>query len=1216
MRKSREEGKVADENESQREQKGRRKRFCNPFKSSKDEAHPDGNYDLPLVDYHLVADPDRTFVYDDGAMEVSDTGVTSVSPRALKIFEAIREDEAALVLEELGNLQDAYEIDKKDRHGFALIHVAARYNLNRIVHTLLDYGADINIGTSQYKWTPLHLAARFNGLSTINVLLQRGADPSIKGNKGSTPLHFAARRGNEEIVKALLEHPSVKIDEKDSSGKTALHLACSEGHSKVSQILMNYGADIKAISADKSTPLHNAIVHGHSQIARLVFRRASDSDLCTNTKEMVENEDLQNNTVLHLAAWNNDVKTAELCLENGANANSKKSDETSALHLAATRGNLEVAELLLSRGASVDVKDGDSKTPLHRAAMFNQTKFIELLMDKDAKLNARDGEGRSPFLNAVAAGHVEAARALLQHGADISATDLLMKTCVHLAVENEKLKMLAMLLETREGTNNLSKADLWDRVPLHSAALTKDIKILEVLLSKQKQMSYRDVNYRTPLHLAAESSSSKHVDMLARRMCGVNDRDDLGRTPLHCAARKGQRKACLVLLSMGAEINSRDNISQTPLMLSVKGNHAKCVELLLDYKASADLQDNDGDSALHMACGQGRGAIVELLLNRGASVVLLNDRNHACLETAAKAGSSDASMIFVKHKRWSELESYKTSTGQNAMSLLVENFPEAAEVLLNQCVHHSQRLNASDPDYAVTYNFKYLDPGPNHKDRSRRSRFAALEAMIKHKRQRLLLHPLTLKLNQRKWSTLGRYVFISDFLTYLLLMILITAFIVIQREGQHFRPSDNKKARPRRSVNTMGNDEDDYKPKPSDIYPTKTPFTQAAPVIIMMLSLFHIMKEFFQIYVQRWNYFKDTSNYLDWVLYFCAAMFMVPYLTRAEDLDDWFGGLSDPRILWITGIFAIFVCYMNMMLFLRRYRLFGTYISMYIEVTKTVFQVLLVFVFLLLAFALVFHILFKEQAGFHTLQHSILRVMVMMIGELDFGAIFIDSIGEYKSEKKTRPLNPFPQVGFFFIFLCLFLLAVALMNLLVGLAVGDIDQMKKFATVRRLAMQIEYQIEIEEAYPSFIINRVYQEVYVEKPNKYSRRNRVIDWLYAWFDEATPEPVADEDSKTNELAVLQEEMTKNKKRIKTMMEMLEAQNNLLRSLAHRIDPSFELLGGNEETRGRGRMDGVDGPDGKHRAPHEGGTESEVPTDDTSVEFTREGKAATSLFEGGL
>lgn len=123
--------------------------------------------------------------------------------------------------------------------------------------------------------------------------------------------------------------------------------------------------------------------------------------------------------------------------------------------------------------------------------------------------------------------------------------------------------------------------------------------------------------------------------------------------------------------------------------------------------------------------------------------------------------------------------------------------------------------------------------------------------------------------------------------------------------------------------------------------------------------------------------------------------------------------------------------------------------------------------------------------------------------------------------------------------------------------------------------------------------------------------RVIDWLYAWIDEATPEPV-DEDSKPNELAVLHEEMTKNKKRIKTMMEMLEAQNNLLRSLAHRIDPSIELPQGNEEARKGRRMDVVDGPDGKHGP----GTESEVPTDDTSAEFTREDKASNSLFEGGL
>jgi len=92
-------------------------------------------------------------------------------------------------------------------------------------------------------------------------------------------------------------------------------------------------------------------------------------------------------------------------------------------------------------------------------------------------VNARDDEGRSPFLNAVAAGHTDSARVLLQLGADTTATDLLLKTSVHLAVENEHLTMLTMLLESRSGTNNLNKADLWDRVPLHYAAKSKDIKV-------------------------------------------------------------------------------------------------------------------------------------------------------------------------------------------------------------------------------------------------------------------------------------------------------------------------------------------------------------------------------------------------------------------------------------------------------------------------------------------------------------------------------------------------------------------------------------------------------------------------------------------------------------------------------------------------------------------------------------------------------------------
>jgi len=112
-----------------------------------------------------------------------------------------------------------------------------------------------------------------------------------------------------------------------------------------------------------------------------------------------------------------------------------------------------------------------------RAALFDQTKLITFLVEKGAKVNARDDDGRSPFLIAVAAGNIDSARVLLQLGAENTVTDLLLKTSVHLAVEKEHLTMLSMLLESRSGTNNLYKADLWDRVPLHYAAKSKNIKV-------------------------------------------------------------------------------------------------------------------------------------------------------------------------------------------------------------------------------------------------------------------------------------------------------------------------------------------------------------------------------------------------------------------------------------------------------------------------------------------------------------------------------------------------------------------------------------------------------------------------------------------------------------------------------------------------------------------------------------------------------------------
>ena len=86
-------------------------------------------------------------------------------------------------------------------------------------------------------------------------------------------------------------------------------------------------------------------------------------------------------------------------------------------------------------------------------------------------------DNRTPFLMAVAAGSVEGARFFLESGADVRACTSEMKNCVHLAVENGHLEIVQLLLNNTEATENLYRSDTWERVPLHNAAISPNIKV-------------------------------------------------------------------------------------------------------------------------------------------------------------------------------------------------------------------------------------------------------------------------------------------------------------------------------------------------------------------------------------------------------------------------------------------------------------------------------------------------------------------------------------------------------------------------------------------------------------------------------------------------------------------------------------------------------------------------------------------------------------------
>lgn len=75
----------------------------------------------------------------------------------------------------------------------------------------------------------------------------------------------------------------------------------------------------------------------------------------------------------------------------------------------------------------------------------------------------------------------------------------------------------------------------------------------------------------------------------------------------------------------------------------------------------------------------------------------------------------------------------------------------------------------------------------------------------------------------------------------------------------------------------------------------------------------------------------------------------------------------------------------------------------------------------------------------------------MMLGEIDFVGTYVQPY--YNSE--TEILLPFPMPTFFILGLFMVLMPILLMNLLIGLAVGDIESVRRNAQLKRLAMQVK-----------------------------------------------------------------------------------------------------------------------------------------------------------------
>ena len=288
-------------------------------------------------------------------------------------------------------------MDQADSQGRTALHEATGRGFGTIVKLLIAHGVNIDAKDS-WNRTPSQVAAACgydnildiilgklpitdncnhkallasarlrNALekeedSTVWDLLSTIVDVTVPDFEGRTALHHTAFHGKDQLAKTLLERGAdVHAKIADSAYRyrtmyesgisaetyqcqwvTPLHHAAGRGHLNVTKLLLNHGADLRAMGSQQYSPLNVAVHAGFAEVARTLLDYGAP--LCD------EGLDDEQPTLLYWAATLGYEDVLRVLLEHGVGSEAGTYWGTEALVVAVERQRIGVVNILEEHG--------------------------------------------------------------------------------------------------------------------------------------------------------------------------------------------------------------------------------------------------------------------------------------------------------------------------------------------------------------------------------------------------------------------------------------------------------------------------------------------------------------------------------------------------------------------------------------------------------------------------------------------------------------------------------------------------------------------------------------------------------------------------------------------------------------------------------------------------------------------------------------------------
>lgn len=223
------------------------------------------------------------------------------------------------------------------------------------------------------------------------------------------------------------------------------------------------------------------------------------------------------------------------------------------LHIAVEEGDIDTLRAALESGKfDVDGEDATSRTPLYLAALHGNTEAARLLLEHGADINhVAIQKGPETALHmAAGAGHLDVVKLLVSRGADINC-------------------------RTRFGST-----------PLCDAAWNSQISVLEWLVANGADVKVVTDNGVTPLSYSYRPEGySDVIRILAAAGADVNHMGPGDLTALHSAVGENNKKAVMVLLEKGVDPNPPSDVRLSPLALAEKKGFKEIADILREHGA-------------------------------------------------------------------------------------------------------------------------------------------------------------------------------------------------------------------------------------------------------------------------------------------------------------------------------------------------------------------------------------------------------------------------------------------------------------------------------------------------------------------------------------------------------------------------------------------------------------------------------------------------------